>query len=190
MELGEKIATARKNKGITQQQLAESTNLTARTIQRIENGQSIPRAFTITAIAEALGATFQSLQPEAQVPIENEGPQMSREHQHFLQMFTLSCFSYVLIPLVHFLVPIYILKKATIKDGQTLTIARRTIRIQVIWAISTSLLMLAALAFNVISNLYFDRVLIINFLFPFFSMYALNAILLMRKFINIGQRYK
>ncbi|MFT3946550.1 MAG: helix-turn-helix transcriptional regulator [Agriterribacter sp.] len=61
METHKKNALARKKKGLTQEQLADITNITVRTIQRIESGKSIPRAFTIKTIASALGCSFEEL---------------------------------------------------------------------------------------------------------------------------------
>lgn len=61
MELYQKIVTARKQKGLTQEQLADLVNVTVRTIQRIENGGSTPRAYTLKTIATALGLNFEEL---------------------------------------------------------------------------------------------------------------------------------
>lgn len=54
-ELGNKISELRQSKGLTQTELAESCNLSLRTIQRIEAAEVIPRAYTIKQIFEALG---------------------------------------------------------------------------------------------------------------------------------------
>lgn len=190
MEPGEKIAKARKKKGLTQQELADLTNLTTRTIQRIENGQSIPRAFTITAIAEALGTTFQELQAEVQDNEVTSVKNTIEKEKHFLKLLTLSCFSYLLIPIVHALVPIYILKKSGIHDEVTLNVARKTIRTQIIWTVAINGIMLACLAFNFISAIYFGKIVIINFLLPFFIMYAINAVILMKNFVTINRHFR
>lgn len=52
--IGQKIKDLRLLKGLTQEDLAEKTGLSVRTIQRIENGEVDPRTFTLTALAEAL----------------------------------------------------------------------------------------------------------------------------------------
>ncbi len=54
-ELGSKILELRLAKGLTQTELAESCNLSLRTIQRIEAAEVIPRAYTLRQIFEALG---------------------------------------------------------------------------------------------------------------------------------------
>lgn len=57
-ELGQKISALRLAKGLTQTELAESCNLSLRTIQRIEGSEVLPRAYTVKQIFEALGEDF------------------------------------------------------------------------------------------------------------------------------------
>ena len=61
MTSGQSIRRRRLAKGMTQEELAEKTRVSARTIQRIENGEVEPRAFTLRAIASALEADFGEL---------------------------------------------------------------------------------------------------------------------------------
>jgi transcriptional regulator with XRE-family HTH domain len=191
MGLAEKITSERKKRGLTQQQLAELTNLTSRTIQRIENGASIPRAFTITAIAEALGTTYEALHPEQDLQITLPSANSELEEQKdFLELLTLCCFSFIIIPLIHFLVPIWILKKSKISNPETMKWARKTIRTQIIWTTSNNLLLLACLAFNLISVGYFKGIYIINFLLPFLLMYFFNAFLIVRSLIRIKSQFR
>jgi len=58
METGKLIKELRIKKGITQEELADRTELSARTIQRIENGEVDPRAYTLQMIAKALEVEF------------------------------------------------------------------------------------------------------------------------------------
>ena len=58
METGRLIKELRVKKGMTQEDLAEKTELSARTIQRIENGEVDPRAYTLQMIAKALDVDF------------------------------------------------------------------------------------------------------------------------------------
>ena len=53
-ELGLKVARLRTEKGLTQEQLAELCEVTARTIQRIESGEVEPRAFTRNSLSNIL----------------------------------------------------------------------------------------------------------------------------------------
>lgn len=54
MVTGKLIKELRIKKGITQEELAELTNLSSRTIQRIENQEVDPHAYTLQMIAKAL----------------------------------------------------------------------------------------------------------------------------------------
>jgi transcriptional regulator with XRE-family HTH domain/uncharacterized membrane protein len=55
-ELGAYITTLRNKKGLTQKELAEQCNVDIRTIQRIENGDVVPRMYTINLLSKALDA--------------------------------------------------------------------------------------------------------------------------------------
>jgi transcriptional regulator with XRE-family HTH domain/ketosteroid isomerase-like protein len=60
-ELGKKIAELRKVKGLTQEELVETCNLSVRTLQRIESGEVSPRSYTIKVIFSALDYSFSEL---------------------------------------------------------------------------------------------------------------------------------
>lgn len=52
--LGNRIATVRRERGVTQEQLAERTGFTSITIGYIEQGRRSPRIATVFKIAECL----------------------------------------------------------------------------------------------------------------------------------------
>ena len=60
--LGQKILEFRQQKGLTQEELVEQCNISVRTIQRIEAGETMPRAYTIKTILSALDRDFDDLQ--------------------------------------------------------------------------------------------------------------------------------
>ena len=55
-------------KGYTQKELSELSNISIRSIQRIENAEILPRSYTLKTLAEILGLSFETLQKEAPVP--------------------------------------------------------------------------------------------------------------------------
>jgi uncharacterized Tic20 family protein/DNA-binding Xre family transcriptional regulator len=57
-DLGLKVVELRQQKGLTQEQLAELCEVSARTIQRIENGEVDPRAYTLQCLGKALEFDF------------------------------------------------------------------------------------------------------------------------------------
>ena len=58
MQTGKLIKELRIKKGMTQEELADKTEVSIRTIQRIENGEVDPRAYTLQMIAKALDIDF------------------------------------------------------------------------------------------------------------------------------------
>jgi len=63
MKTQEKIRLARKQKGLTQESLANASNLSLSTIQRIEKGKVIPRLHTLKILSEILEIELLSDQP-------------------------------------------------------------------------------------------------------------------------------
>src|SRR5690606_23350876 len=55
--IGIKITQLRKQKALTQEQLAELSKVNVRTIQRIENNETTPRGATLKLICDALNVT-------------------------------------------------------------------------------------------------------------------------------------
>lgn len=59
--LGSRIKKARKLRGLTQEQLAERTNLSTTHISNIENGNAVPSLQAVVDIANALSTTIDPL---------------------------------------------------------------------------------------------------------------------------------
>jgi len=55
-------------KGYTQKELSELSNISIRSIQRIENAEIFPRSYTLKTLAEILGISFEIFQKEEPVP--------------------------------------------------------------------------------------------------------------------------
>ncbi|MGN6493091.1 MAG: helix-turn-helix domain-containing protein [Agriterribacter sp.] len=189
MEIHKKIALARKRKGLTQEQLAELTNITSRTIQRIESGKTVPRAFTIKTIAAALGTSFEELTDHPQEALSSspvaEHELNVEDEKHFLNTLCLSCFAYLVVPLIHFLLPVYILKRHTNIKAGTRAFARSVIRQQIYWVIALNFLLLLALAYNFIIAVYFKEGHLVNYLWVALLMYILNALFIAIKVFRI-----
>jgi XRE family transcriptional regulator, regulator of sulfur utilization len=184
MSLSSRVSKERIRKGITQEELASLANVTVRTIQRIESGDSIPRMFTVKAIATALEIPYESLaqdvssiqlsgfKPDEKTAIDPEAD------QHFLQFFCLSCFSFLVIPYIHFLIPSWYLKKSATQSIPVKTFARKVIRQQTIWVIAFHLLLLLTLVYNFIISEYGSRQYLLSYLMIVLVMYFLNVMLI------------
>lgn len=59
--IGRTICEARKSKGLTQEELAESTKINLRTIQRIENNENEPRGKTLNLICDVLDINMEDV---------------------------------------------------------------------------------------------------------------------------------
>ncbi|MCC3157025.1 helix-turn-helix domain-containing protein [Hymenobacter sp. 15J16-1T3B] len=67
----DRILTIRKSRGLSQEMLAEQSGVSLRTIQRVEQGDTVPRGHTLQALAAALGVTldeFRAAPERAMVP--------------------------------------------------------------------------------------------------------------------------
>lgn len=53
--IGARLTALLRERGMSQKELAEATNLTPAAVSRYVNGERVPRAITIAALAKALG---------------------------------------------------------------------------------------------------------------------------------------
>lgn len=187
MSLSSQIIQERKKKGLTQEELAALTNVTVRTIQRIESGDSKPRSFTLKAIAAALQIPLETLTVEEKAAVEaapvlsppaKDDEEERASARHFLQVLCLSCFSYLVIPYVHFLIPARLLKKSGKQSSAVGELARKIIRGQIGWVIMFHLLLLLTLAYNMVQARYGNRQYLVNYLWIVLGMYLLNILLI------------
>jgi transcriptional regulator with XRE-family HTH domain len=188
MELSQKIANTRKQNGLTQEQLADLSNVTVRTIQRIENGSTIPRAYTLKTIAAALDLKFEELVADNGTTIHpGNTPAIPNydDSKHFLKVLCLSCFSYLVVPFVHFLIPGHLLKKSSETNLAVIAFAKKVIRTQLYWIITLWLLLLLTLAYNMTMAANFQKSYLLNYLVPFFAMYFINAVIISIKLAQV-----
>lgn len=106
-ELAQKIKTLRNRKGFSQEELAEKSGLSLRTIQRIENGETEPRGDSLKRLALVFGVS-----PDEIVDWTVQ------EDKGFLTSLNLSALSYILFPVLGILVPLimWISKKDKIRN--------------------------------------------------------------------------
>lgn len=104
--LGAKIKTLRKRKGFSQEQLADDATLSLRTIQRIENGETIPHGDSLRKLTQALGVNPDDILEWA--PSEDKG---------YLVVMNVSALTFIFHPLLGIIIPLvmWILKKDKIK---------------------------------------------------------------------------
>ena len=86
-ELGKKISELRKAKGLTQEELVEKCNLSVRTLIRIENGEVMPRSFTIKTIFSALDYKFYDSQENLSNKFSKHALFISKRFEHLYRYF-------------------------------------------------------------------------------------------------------
>jgi len=170
------IAQLRKSKGLTQEELAEKAGVTVRTIQRMESNETLPRAYTLKKMAEALEVSLQELQKHDQPDVAAASQLEEQETvQQQLYILNMSCFFYLVIPWVHALIPYRLWKKNKNKTGWTI------VRWQVQWTIALHGVLLLTLGYNLLVKHYFKQgAFLISYLLVFFAMYIFNAISILR----------
>ena len=200
MNAAQKISAARKRKGLTQEELAEQASVTVRTIQRIENGDTTPRMYTLKALAAALDLSYEDLQEETEqdkseglqqmkadpLPLTNDAASADpSESKHYLQLLCLSCFSFLLIPLVHFLIPAWLLRKWKHHYGSALPMARKIVSNQILQVIAVTLTLLLTVCWNILQTRYFGKGFMIHPGIPAAILYFFNAVRLLLQLRSI-----
>jgi len=106
-ELSLRIREIRKAKGMTQEDLAESSRVSLRTIQRIENGETETRGDTLRRLAQALNTSPDELLDWRKI-----------EDRGFLTFMKLSGLSFLIQPILGVIITmaLWILKKDKIKN--------------------------------------------------------------------------
>tara|TARA_R110000796_G_scaffold183498_2_gene299987 strand:- start:51877 stop:52482 length:606 start_codon:yes stop_codon:yes gene_type:complete len=122
--LSKKVKELRKRKGFSQEELAENSGLSLRTIQRIENGETEPTGETLKRISNALNVSPEELIDWA--VIEDSG---------FLKAMNVSTITFILFPLLGILVPLimWISKKDKLKNINK--IGKSIINFEITWTL-------------------------------------------------------
>ena len=99
--IAKNLVYQRKSKGYTQEELSEKTQVTVRTIQRIEKGDVNPHLQTIKLLATAL-----ELEVEDLLPLEN--PKEEAIQKKWLLLLHSTPFLGFIIPLANILIPLFL----------------------------------------------------------------------------------
>ncbi|MHA7832023.1 MAG: serine hydrolase [Flagellimonas sp.] len=99
--IGERLKYQRKMKGYSQEELAHRTNVTVRTIQRIEKEEVSPHLNTVKLLAVALEIEVDEL-----VPLEN--PKEETIKKKWLLLMHASPLAGIFLPLLNVLIPLFL----------------------------------------------------------------------------------
>ncbi len=129
--LGRKIKELRLQSGISQYELAEISQLSLRTIQRIENGETAPRGDSVKRISKALNINVEALTVET--PTISEP--LLKENKWVLFLINFSALGFLIYPFLGVIFPMIlwiIFKDEIMLANKT---GKKVIKSQVIWCI-------------------------------------------------------
>lgn len=128
---GKKIKELRNRKGLSQEELAEQAHLSLRTVQRIENGETEARAYTLKRLAAALNITPEDL---TESPYESTEI-LNNDSRNFLLQFNLSALSFIIFPLLGIALPLalWLSNRKKLKDIDKP--CKRLINFQISWSL-------------------------------------------------------
>jgi len=169
--LGSQIEKLRKRQGFSQETLAEETSLNLRTIQRIENNETVPRADSLKRITDALKVTPDELIDYSLI-----------EDKSYLKILNISALGFLFFPVLGIILPLifWIMKRDKIKDVDF--IGKKILNFQISWTIILFTFYLAIMLplifhfqlFSWLSDVFFHSVM-----FPIyitFFLYGLNIL--------------
>ncbi|WP_230471146.1 helix-turn-helix domain-containing protein [Hymenobacter jejuensis] len=183
----------RKRKGLSQEELAEAARLSLRTVQRIEKGESIPRGFTLQALAAALAIPVEALttepdSPAASPPDDNATAEPAANQAlsesspeaicSYIVLMHLSAFGYLVFPGANIALPWFLWHRRK-HIPEIREAGRRLLNFQIFWTAVTHGVFLLLLTLQ-IGLIFAGRPwLILTPIVFLFGMYALHAPLLL-----------
>ena len=186
-----RILALRKSKGLSQEVLAEQSGVSLRTIQRVEQGATVPRGHTVQALAAALSVPLEALhaEPEQRVDMPAPVPPMPalaqvepaglapalRLDPDFLQLLNLSALSFLVLPLLNLVVPWWLWRTRRHTTAHVAELGRRVLGFQLLWQVSTFFLMLLALAAQLVVYRHYHVALPELWLTALIGTYAANV---------------
>jgi transcriptional regulator with XRE-family HTH domain len=135
---GKKIKELRNRKGLSQEELAEQAQLSLRTVQRIENGETEARGDTLKRLATALNITPEDL---TEPPYESTEI-LNNDSRNFLLQFNLSALSFIIFPLLGIALPLalWLSNRKKLKDIDKP--CKRLIYFQISWCLFITVTMI------------------------------------------------
>lgn len=160
-KIGEKIREVRKKKGLSQEELAESSKVNLRTIQRIENNESEPRGKTLNLICEVLDINIED--------ILDYGKQADKS---YLIIFQLSVIAFLVIPVGNIILPLILWLTKKDKIIGLKEIGANLLNFQIIWTVVT---FVSIMTFALLKIMHYGHYEIL--FYAFIGLYTLNIIL-------------
>jgi len=166
IEIGKRIKEIRNKKGLSQEELAEASQVNLRTIQRIENNANAPRGKTLNLICEALNVTSEDILDYGK-----------EKDTNYLVFFHLSVLVGVIIPTGNIIIPaiLWFHKKDKIVGLES--IGANLINFQITLTLMTFINLILGVFFKIFHIQIGPITGNILLTFPWLFLYALNIIL-------------
>lgn len=183
-----RIQSIRKEKGLSQELLAEQSGVSLRTIQRVEQGETVPRGHTMQALATALAVPLDALlaapaeaplPATATAPLPLPAPQappsLPRADPQFLQLLNLSALCLLVFPFLNLLVPFLLWRRYRYDTEHVAELGRRVLGFQLLWQLVTFFAYMMAILLQAAAVYYFGVNLKGLFLVVFVLTYLANV---------------
>ncbi len=134
MTIAEKLKHFRYINCLSQEKLAETSGISIRTIQRIEEGKSVGSGYTINALTKALNINSTDLVNSVSqntLPVSNNASK--------LKILNFSAITMLVIPLANIFIPAYIYWKNR-DDEKVKDIGSKIVSFQIFWTLATLLI--------------------------------------------------
>ena len=144
----DKLTYYRKRRGLTQEELAEHSGISIRTIQRIEKGLSAGSPYTLKVIAEVLEVSTDDLfRGEMKPSVSSEA------RFHPVKLMNLSALSMIILPLGNIILPLLVFLRKP-GNSEVETKGRKILSFQILYTLSTLVFIVIA---SVVMLLFFER---------------------------------
>ncbi|GAB4020949.1 hypothetical protein GCM10028808_64190 [Spirosoma migulaei] len=132
-EMGSRLKILRQQRNLSQEELADLSGLSLRTIQRLEKSESMGSAYTLRTLARALQLSPQDL-------MASQSPPNPASLANLLRL-NWSALAGIILPLANIIIPAVLLWRYR-HDQLVRQQGQQIINFQLIWTISTLLMML------------------------------------------------
>ncbi|MCK0155752.1 helix-turn-helix domain-containing protein [Cellulophaga sp. F20128] len=178
LNLSDRAKELRLQNGLSQEVVADESGLSLRTIQRIENNETVPRGDTLNRLAKALNTTSDQLIDSVVL-----------EDLKYKNLMSISVLSFLFFPLLGILIPLLLwrYKKNKIKGVHEL--GKAILNFEITWS-----LVLFLYYYFLFSGLYFKYVdyyidspyFFTKTLIPVFIMYGYNFIIVILNIFKVS----
>ncbi len=181
LNLAQRVKELRNRKGLSQEDLAEASSLSLRTIQRIENSETEPRGDSLRKLSEALECT-----PEDIIDWK------IKEDKGYLTFMSISSLSFLFFPILGIIIPLvlWILKKDKLRGVDKL--GKSIMNFQITWTMLLFILYISIFAgiFGIVGGFFSGSVSprgIFVFYIPFLFLYGFNILVTVINTIRVYQ---